>query len=143
VPILKELNPNFISSFQNTQNYLQQAQGMVNDAANMVYEQVAQEHADTIHFDLKKLKQLPNYSSYLFQWLKEYGFTAWEDIYDLVDGQTGKKVYSEAYFILKNRSFLILSPISKNDEFEQFTIEESRVDVNFPIKLSFLKKMLF
>lgn len=41
VPILKELNTDFIASFQKTQNYLQQAQVMVEDASIMVYQQVA------------------------------------------------------------------------------------------------------
>jgi tRNA(Ile)-lysidine synthase len=139
VPILKELNPNFIASFQKTQSYLQESQDMVDDAAIMVYQQVAKEQGDTIHFDLKKLKQLPNFRSYLFQWLKEFGFTAWEDIYDLAESQTGKKVYSDTYLLLKNRNFLILSPLNQKDEVEEFIIEENQADVNFPIKLSFCK----
>ena len=139
VPILKELNPNFIASFQKTQSYLQEAQDMVDDAAIMVYQQVANEQGDTIHFDLKKLKQLPNFKSYLFQWLKEFGFTAWEDIYDLAESQTGKKVYSDTYLLLKNRGFLILSPLNQSNTEDEFIIEENQVDVNFPIKLSFCK----
>ena len=139
VPILKELNPNFIASFQKTQSYLQESQDMVDDAAIMVYQQVAKEQGDTIHFDLKKLKQLSNFRSYLFQWLKEFGFTAWEDIYDLAESQTGKKVYSDTYLLLKNRNFLILSPLNQKDEVEEFIIEENQADVNFPIKLSFCK----
>lgn len=139
VPILKELNPNFIASFQKTQSYLQESQDMVDDAAIMVYQQVAKEEGDTIHFDLKKLKQLPNFRSYLFQWLKEFGFTAWEDIYDLAESQTGKKVYSSNYLLLKNRDFLILSPLNQSNVEEEFVIEENQADVNFPIKLSFCK----
>ena len=61
VPLLKELNPDFLSAFQNTQKYLQQSQGLAEDAAIMVYQQVAQEANEEIHFNLKKLKQLPNY----------------------------------------------------------------------------------
>jgi tRNA(Ile)-lysidine synthase len=139
VPILKELNPNFIVSFQKTQSYLQESQDMVDDAAIMVYQQVAKEKGDTIHFDLKKLKQLPNFKSYLFQWLKEFRFTAWEDIYDLAESQTGKKVYSSNYLLLKNRDFLILSPLNQSNVEEEFVIEENQADVNFPIKLYFCK----
>lgn len=137
VPILKELNPNFISSFQKTQNYLQEAQTMVEDAAIMVYQQVATEEGDTIHFDLKKLKQLPNFQSYLYQWLNEFGFLAWNDIYDLVDGQSGKQVLSKDFRILKNRDHLIVSPIHIAPENEAFFINEN--EVNFPLKLSFCK----
>jgi tRNA(Ile)-lysidine synthase len=47
-----------------------------------------------IHFDLLELKRLNNYRSYLYQWLKEFGFTAWQDIYALVESQSGKQVFS-------------------------------------------------
>ena len=136
VPILKEFNPNFISSFQKTQTYLQEAQAMAEDAAIMIYQQVAKEEGDTIHFDLKKLKQLPNFKSYLFQWLKEFGFSAWEDVYDLVDSQSGKQIFSEEYRLLKNRDYLILSPIHFATDSEVFFINKNEKEVNIPLKLS-------
>jgi tRNA(Ile)-lysidine synthase len=37
--------------------------------------------------------------------------------------------------LLKNRDTLILSPISENDESEEYTIEENSTEVNFPLKL--------
>uniref|UniRef100_UPI00375143F7 tRNA lysidine(34) synthetase TilS n=1 Tax=Flavobacterium sp. TaxID=239 RepID=UPI00375143F7 len=97
VPILKELNPNFLDSFQKTQNYLQESQIMVEDATIMIYQQVVKENNDILSFDLKKLTQLPNYKSYLYQWLREYDFTAWEDIYNLVESQSGKQIFSKNY----------------------------------------------
>ncbi|RXM45973.1 tRNA lysidine(34) synthetase TilS [Flavobacterium sp. YO12] len=135
VPILKELNPNFLSAFQKTQSYLQESQVMVEDASIMIYQQVAEEAGDDIHFDLKKLKKLPNYKSYLYQWLHEFGFLAWNDIYDLVNGQSGKQVFSAEFRLLKNRDILILSPISEMSEKEQFEINENEKEVNFPLKL--------
>ncbi|MFH6936419.1 tRNA lysidine(34) synthetase TilS [Flavobacterium sp. FlaQc-30] len=135
VPILKELNPNFLNAFQKTQSYLQESQVMVGDASIMIYQQVAKEAGDDIHFDLKKLKKLPNYKSYLYQWLHEFGFLAWNDIYDLVNGQSGKQVFSAEFRLLKNRDILILSPISEMSEKEQFEINENEKEVNFPLKL--------
>ncbi len=137
VPILKELNPEFLSALQKTQNYLQQTQAMAEDASIMIYQQVAQEANDEIHFNLKKLKQLPNFHSYLYQWLREFGFTAWDDIYALADSLSGKVVYSASYRLLKNRDFLILSPLRSQNETAEFTINENQKDVNVPIKLSF------
>ena len=135
VPILKELNPNFLNAFQKTQSYLQESQVMVEDASIMIYQQVAKEAGDDIHFDLKKLKKLPNYKTYLYQWLHEFGFLAWNDIYDLVNGQSGKQVFSAEFRLLKNRDTLILSPISEMSEKEQFEINENEKEVNFPLKL--------
>lgn len=136
VPVIKEINPNFLDAFQKTQSYLQESQEMVEDASIMIYQQVAKEAGDDIHFDLNQLKKLPNYKSYLYQWLKEFGFSAWNDIYDLADGQSGKQVFSEEFRLLKNRETLILSPFSGREEKEEFEINENVSEVNFPLKMT-------
>ena len=135
VPILKEINPDFLKSFQKTQSYLRESNEMVEDASIMIYQQVAKEEGNEIHFDLVQLKRLPNYKSYLYQWLKEFGFLAWKDIYDLTDSQSGKQILSSEYRLLKNRTTLILSPISDSDSYEEYVIEENSTEVNFPLKL--------
>ncbi|WP_426094309.1 tRNA lysidine(34) synthetase TilS [Flavobacterium sp. DSR2-3-3] len=139
VPILKELNSNLLSSFHKTQAYLQEAQVMVEDASIMIYQQVAKQEEDTIYFDLIKLKKLPNYKSYLYQWLKEFEFSAWDDIYDLVESQSGKYVYSPEFRLLKDRDSLILSPINFVNEREEYFIAEDQKEVNIPLNLSFCK----
>lgn len=138
VPMLKELNPDFLKAFGMTQEYLQQAQELVSDAASMVYQQVAREEEDTIYFDLKQLLRLPNYASYLYQWLKEYGFSAWDDIYNLVYSQSGKQVFSAEYRLLKDRDFFILSPIQEPEK-ELYFIEKNQDKVKIPLKLQFCK----
>jgi len=139
VPVLKELNPEFLAAFQKTQDYLQQTQSMAEDAAIIVYQQVAQEANDEIHFNLKKLKKLPNYHSYLYQWLREFGFSAWKDIYALAESQSGKQVFAREFRLIKNRDFLILLPLKNEIETMEFSIDENTKEVNFPIKLSFSK----
>lgn len=139
IPVLKELNPNFISSFLNTEKYLQDSLLMIEDAAIMVYQQVAKEIDDQIHFDLTQLLKLPNYQSYLYQWLKEFGFTAWNDIYDLVNSQSGKMVYSSNYRLLKDRDSLILAPIATDNPDEVYCIENSDTEIKIPLNLTLCK----
>lgn len=138
VPLLKELNPDFLSAFTTTQEHLQQTQEMVLDASDMVYQQVAREEGDSIYFDLKQLLSLPNYQSYLYQWLKEYGFTAWKDIYALVERQSGKQVLSSEYRLLKDRDYFILSPL-QTVAIDTYYIEKDQNEVKIPLKLSFCK----
>lgn len=137
VPLLKELNPNFISSFEKTQSFLSEAQELVDDAAIMVYQQVAREEGEDIYFDLVRLLQLPNYSSYLYQWLKEFGFTAWDDIYELVTSQSGKQVVAPYFRLIKDRDCLILSPLLSQENQQEFKIESVESKVKFPLNLVF------
>ncbi|RZK10329.1 MAG: tRNA lysidine(34) synthetase TilS [Flavobacterium sp.] len=139
VPVLKSLNPNFLSSFQNTLENLQQAVSLVDDASRIVYRKVVLDEENQKKINLKELLQLPNYKAYLYQWLNPFGFTAWNDIYSLVDGQSGKQIFSDAFKLLKDREYLILSPQTRIDKEEKHLIWEEDKDVNFHIKLSFCK----
>lgn len=138
VPVLKELNPAFLDSFRKTQEYLMDAQSLVMDAHQNFYKEIASEKEDgSIHFNLDELKKTANFKAYLHQWLKPYGFTAWQDIYDLAEAQTGKKVLSEKFLLLKNRNFLVLSIQSENPENTTYHLEKENQHVNIPLKLSF------
>lgn len=137
IPILKELNPNFMSSFEKTQSYLQESKELVDDAAVMVYQQVAKEQGEEIYFDLEQLLKLPNYNSYLYQWLKEFGFTAWDDIYDLVSSQPGKQVFAPEFRLIKDRNYLIVCPLKIESNQQEYLIESIQSKVNFPLNLIF------
>jgi tRNA(Ile)-lysidine synthase len=137
IPVLKELNPNFMNSFEKTQTYLQESQELVADAAIMVYQQVAKEKDGDIYFDINQLLKLPNYTSYLYQWLTEFGFTAWEDIYNLVTNQSGKHVFAPQFRLIKDRDYLILSPLKLATDKQEFLIESIESKVNFPLNMLF------
>ena len=136
VPLLKELNPSFLDSFQKTQSYLTDAQSLVSDAESIVFHEVVSEKEDgTYKFDLKNLLKLPNYRAYLYQWLKGFEFTAWNDIYDLVNAQSGKQVISGDFVLLKDRNFLILYRKGMPTT-DSFLIHKENQQVNIPLKLS-------
>lgn len=136
VPILKDLNPSLLATFQNTISSLQQSQSLVNDASQMVYKEVVSEE-DTIKIDIAKLLNYPNYKAYLYQWLQSYGFTSWIDIYDLLKAQSGKQVFSDKYIVLKDRNHLIVFPKQKENEDATFWINKEDKDVKIPLKISF------
>ena len=137
VPLLQEINPNFMEAFQKTQSYLQESAGLVEDASIMVYQQVAKQEEDSITFDLNQLKKLPNYNAYLYQWLSEFGFTAWNDVYDLVDAVSGKQIFASNFRLLKNRDSLILSKILVEDEVGTYFIDKEQQEISIPIKITF------
>lgn len=139
IPILKELNPGFTDAFQQTLENLKQANSMVDDASRIVYRKVVEDVNYQKKINLTELMVLPNYKAYLYQWLKPFGFTAWEDIYDLVDAQSGKQIFSEHYRLLKDRNELILA--EKNEsESEIFPVYEDRVNLNVPLKIAVCNK---
>lgn len=139
VPILKELNIGFLDSFQNTLHHLQQAESLVNDASKLVYEKVVEEKENQVEIHLKPLLQFENHKAYLYQWLNKFGFSAWNDIYDLVVAQSGKQIFSETHVLLKDREKLILSERKSSNKEEIYSIESLDDKVNIPLKLRFYK----
>ena len=137
-PILREINPSFSVSFQQTLENLKQVQSLIDDASKIVYKKVVEDELDFKKINIAELKQLPNYKAYLYQWLQPLGFTAWEDIYNLAEAETGKQIFSKNYQLLKNRDFLIIAPLQENSD-EEFLIERGTSEVNFHIKLLFCK----
>lgn len=134
VPELKSLNPSFADSFLQSLNNLQQSASLAHDAAILMYQQVVSEKEGQKHIDIEQLKRLPNYKAYLYQWLNPFGFTSWDDIYNLTDAQSGKQILAPGYRLLKDRSVLILEPLKKADK-EIYEIQEGTTDVNEPLAI--------
>lgn len=134
IPIFKEINDSFLQSFLNTLVHLNQQQSLVDDAVLLVYEKVVSEEKEQLKINISALIQYKNYKAYLYQWLHNYGFTAWNDVYDLVHSQSGKQIFSENYILLKDRDFLLLS--SKISDFETIVIHSVIENTNFPLNFS-------
>ncbi len=136
VPTLKELNPSFLNSFQNTLSHLKESNALLEDGSQMVYEKVVEEFDDKKEINLPELIKFKNYKSYLYHWLKDYGFKAWEDIYDLVFAQSGKQVSSESHVVLKDRTKLIVYYKIENKENQEYLIHENNKSLKFPLNIS-------
>lgn len=136
VPLLKELNPSFLTSFQKTLENLKQSQSLVDDASRIVYRKVVTDVENQKIINLSELLQLSNYQAYLYQWLSPFGFTAWQDIFDLVHAQSGKQIFAEQFRLLKDRETLILEPLKPIPQ-EEYLIFEKDVELNFPLNLHF------
>lgn len=136
IPILKSLNPAFTESFKQTTAHLKQVHSLAEDASVLVYKQVVNEQDAQKRFMIQELKRLPNYKAYLYQWLKPFGFTAWDDIYSLVDAQAGKQIFSENFRLIKDRDVLILEPITDNSK-KVYIITDAAQRVNEPVQLRF------
>lgn len=139
IPVLKDINPNFLNSFLKTQNYLQETKKMVDYSVELIYQEVAKAIGNEIYFNINKIKKLSNYENYLYLFLNKYGFSAWNDINQLIDNQTGKIIFSDKYLLLKDRGFLILSPINFEKDNNEYLIPDNKTTLDFPLKMTISK----
>ncbi len=115
VPILKEINPQLLDSFQSTLENLNDTADIVEESLNAVAKRAITTIEDNgISYKVSEFKKVNNPKAYLFEMFKEYGFTQWHDIVDLLDAQSGKHVLSNSYRLIKHREHLILTELKSN-----------------------------
>ena len=127
IPILKQMNPQLLQNFQTTISNLQDSQNIIEDAIVKVQKKVVEVADNQIKLNIKKLKKLSDPKAYLYHLLKDFNFTAWNDVVNLLDSQSGKQVFSSTHRLLKDRDFLLLSEIvSASDEIPISILKEDR-----------------
>jgi len=158
IPSLKELDPNFLDAFISTIHHLKETKQIVDDAVEMVRQKVLiSDQKHTYKLSIVELKKLKHPKAYLYEILKAYNFTAWNDVYSLLDAQSGKQVFSNTHRLLKDRNILILSkmpiqkenlefhidetqPIFERDEFKLTLSESTRINVSNTTNMIFVDK---
>ena len=133
-PEIKKLNDSFDTSFYNSLLKLQQSQSLATDAAVLVYKQVVTDNNNKKYINIKQLIRLPNYKAYLYEWLKGFGFTAWDDIHRLINAQSGKVVYSGNYRLLKDRDIFILEA-KRQEQPHMYEINAGTAEIVNPLHI--------
>ncbi len=114
IPVLSEINNNLLESFKNTQQYLQDADAIIQQQVNLVKNQISETENNMVKFDVAKMQQLSQKSFYIYQIFKAYNFTEFKDIEQLLIAQSGKQVFSKTHRLLKDRNFLLLIKKAEN-----------------------------
>jgi tRNA(Ile)-lysidine synthase len=137
VPILKELNSNFLHSFDTTLNNLKESQVIIKDRVESLRKHVISYNENGIHsISIKKIEELKSPKANLYEILKPYGFTNSKDTTRLLKAQSGKQLFSKTHRLLKNRDELLLSTLQKNTE-DTFLVPENAKNISKPISLIF------
>ncbi|MGZ0016882.1 tRNA lysidine(34) synthetase TilS [Yeosuana sp. AK3] len=134
IPVLKNLNPNFLQNFQNTLNNLNDTADMVEESLNAVLKRaVVSMDATEIKLKVSEFRKLNNPKAYLHEFLKDYGFTEWNDVVNLLEAQSGKQLFSSSHRLLKDRDLLILRDIASEKKRDVITIENNQWHTETPI----------
>lgn len=133
IPVLKSIFPTILEALNTTQNNLIASQDLLKNHIEDIENRVIKfSSPDEIHYTIEQLKLLNPLRSYIYPLFGKYGFTDLDEIYHLVDAQSGKQIHSNTHSILKDRNVMILTPKSalKSDFFLSIT------DLGKEIKLS-------
>ncbi|MFH6770114.1 tRNA lysidine(34) synthetase TilS [Gaetbulibacter aquiaggeris] len=134
IPVLKDINKNLLQNFQTTLDNLNDTADIVEESLNAVLKRaIISIDNSEIRFKIAEFKKLNNPRAYLHEFLKDYGFSEWHDVLNLLDAQSGKQVFSSSYRLVKDRDIIILSELISEDDNLFFLISKKDAKMSLPI----------
>ena len=133
IPQLKAINPEFLNNFQNTLKHLKDTTDIVEESVNTVLQRAIKSIDDNqISYYVSEFQKVNNPKAFLYEIFKDYGFTEWNDILNLLGAQSGKQLFSSTHRLLKDRDCLILSEIAikQSENILEITSENKQVETN-------------
>jgi tRNA(Ile)-lysidine synthase len=136
VPVLKELNPNLLNSFDHTLQHLKESSLLAKDQiASFKKQTFSYGAAGETAICIEKIKALKHPKAYLYALLKPYGFANSDETSSLLEAQSGKLLYSQTHRILKDRNCFILNALEVPTT-PNFLIHETTTQIVSPLHLT-------
>lgn len=136
IPVLKEINPSLLKNFESTLTHLEGSNSIIKDKIQELRFELTEVDGHLTKFNIERMLKLSNPKAYLYELLKDYNFTEWNNVFDLLFSQSGKSIRSKTHVLLRDRAFLILSPINyTKDKKTIYYIENDIGKIKFPIDL--------
>jgi len=143
IPAWKEQVPDLEIGFISSKKHISQSIQLQNDYLRLVKNQVWSESEFGVQIDLKKLENFPNNSTLLYELLSPYGFTAWEDVYNLIESQSGKMVLSPTHRLIKDRETFLLAKKNTKCSITSVLLRDSQEIKNLAVVLDKINAKAF
>lgn len=132
IPLLEEINPAFRNSCKETIENLQGAYKVYQQEIAAIRGDVVQFSDASLSVDYFKLIQYEEYSTILFELLKEYGFNRDQigQITRSLQAEPGRQFYSGTHSLLKDRNRLIVRPhVIHSDNHQSSSTVENKFNI--------------
>lgn len=118
IPLFREAFPAFDDTFARSLENLSEATEILDFCSEQFAKEAIEKREDGMAISIPRLFELPAPASFLFFWLKNYGFTRTvvKEIEQALRAQSGKVFFSQTHRIVKDRDFLLLSHLKPGDE---------------------------
>jgi len=112
-PLLKEVYPNLEDNLLHNIERFTEVEILYKQSVEQHKQKLLEVKGNEVHIPVLKLKKTNPLTTVVYEIVKDFGFTAnhLPDIINLLDSETGKYVSSGSHRIIKNRSWLIISPL--------------------------------
>ena len=140
LPEFNELNPSFKKNLLASINNLKDAEAVYDGFLEEEKKKVINQTHQNLEVDITGLLKSPHPKILLYEILSDFHFNASviDEVFQSLDGESGKKFYSKTHWVLKDREILFISE-RKETEDKLFYIEKDDIELFAPLDLSIEK----
>lgn len=134
IPLLEDVNPAFRKNVVKTVSILCETELLFKQKINEIKSIVYSEDENGAIINIEKLLKFEPLKTILFELLKEFGFNTEQtiDIIYALKRESGRKFYSQFYRLIKDREYLLITPIKKTKN-KFIYIDQNCKEINSPI----------
>lgn len=131
-PLLKEIYPNVEDNLLKNIERFSEVEELYRQSVDQHKKKLLEYKGNEVHIPVLKLQKTSPLSTITYEIIKDFGFTAnqTQEVVGLLGSETGKYVSSSSHRIIKNRNWLIISPL-QSTEAANILIEEADKKVLF------------
>ena len=132
MPVLETLFPNVLNNLAGNTQRFAEVETLYNITVSKLTKSLIEQRLEDFYIPILKLKKQPVPKTILWEILQPYGFSPaqLEDIFHLIDAETGRYVASSSNRIIKNRDFLIITTL-KEAESTFVLIQKDEYEIAF------------
>jgi len=132
IPLVQKIYPQAIHNLQGNLERFRDIEELYLQSIHRLKKGLYKRMGEEIHIPVLKLRKLSPLRSIVYEILNEFGFTSSQvgELMGLLESETGKYIQSGTHRILKNRNWLIISPVQGGIS-QTILIEETDKSVIF------------
>ena len=137
IPLLSEMNPEFLNIMSENLHRLSEAEKIYFSFVDHYKKEILELSSDGFYrINISKIMECVSPDTLLYEILKDFGFSSKTsfEIYNNIEGESGRVYYSEKNRLVKDRNHLILTP-PENEEVHKIYIEQYIPEIFKPLHL--------
>ena len=132
IPLLKKVYPQVEDNLVDNLQRFREIEVLYQQSIQLHKKKLLEQKGNEIHIPVLKLLKTIPLATVLYEIIKDFNFTAHQtdEVIGLLNAETGKYISSYSHRIIKNRNWLIISPV-QTEEAQNILIEESDTKIEF------------
>ena len=132
IPIIEKIYPAAVENLADNIQRFSELEKFYNQAVKAELRKMVEIKNEEIHVPVLKLKKCASPSTVVYELITQYGFAPHrvDEVIHLLDSETGKYLLSSSHRILKNRNWIVISPLDRALQ-EQVVVEKEESAISF------------